>query len=115
MDKNFIKVDDLVRQRLGGGEERERSGAWLNMRDLLDKEMPQEERRIGIFYWRRLYSVVAALSLVGTVAVGSYEFSNAFRNRSVAELGAPGIEAVTNEPTTYAANVQKLWCAMSNV
>ncbi len=104
MDKNFIKVDDLVRQRLGGGEERERSGAWLNMRDLLDKEMPQEERRIGIFYWRRLYSVVAALSLVGTVAVGSYEFSNAFRNRSVAELGAPGIEAVNNEPTTYAAN-----------
>ncbi len=104
MDKNFIKVDDLVRQRLGGGEERERSGAWLNMRDLLDKEMPQEERRIGIFYWRRLYSVVAALSLVGTVAVGSYEFSNAFRNRSVAELGAPGIEAVNNEPTTYATN-----------
>lgn len=104
MDKNFIKVDDLVRQRLGGGEERERSGAWLNMRDLLDKEMPQEERRIGIFYWRRLYSVVAALSLVGTVAVGSYEFSNAFRNRSVADLGAPGIEAVNNEPTTYVAN-----------
>jgi hypothetical protein len=105
MDKNFIKVDDLVRQRLGGGEERERSGAWLNMRDLLDKEMPQEERRIGIFYWRRLFSVVAALSLVGTVAVGSYEFSNAFRNHNVAELGAPGIEAVSNEPaTTYAAN-----------
>lgn len=105
MDKNFIKVDDLVRQRLGGGEERERSGAWLNMRDLLDKEMPQEERRIGIFYWRRLFSVVAALSLVGTVAVGSYEFSNAFRNHSVAELGAPGMEAVNNEPATaYVAN-----------
>jgi hypothetical protein len=105
MDKNFIKVDDLVRQRLGGGEERERSGAWLNMRDLLDKEMPQEERRIGIFYWRRLFSVVAALSLVGTVAVGSYEFSNAFRNRNVAELGEPGIEAVNNEPTAnYVAN-----------
>ncbi|MBL7693162.1 MAG: outer membrane beta-barrel protein, partial [Flavipsychrobacter sp.] len=105
MDKNFIKVDDLVRQRLSGGEERERSGAWLNMRDLLDKEMPQEERRIGIFYWRRLFSVVAALSLVGTVAVGSYEFSNAFRNRSVAELASPGMEAVNNEPsTTYAAN-----------
>lgn len=105
MDKNFIKVDDLVRQRLSGGEERERSGAWLNMRDLLDKEMPQEERRIGIFYWRRLFSVVAALSLVGTVAVGSYEFSNAFRNHSVAELAAPGIEAANNEPaTTYAAN-----------
>jgi len=97
MDKNFIKVDDLFRQRLGGGEEREQSGAWLNMRELLDKEMPQQ-RRIGIFYWRRLFSAVAVLSLVGTVCIGSYEISSAFRSRSTADVSLSSPTATNNEP-----------------
>jgi hypothetical protein len=98
MDKNFISVDDLMRQRLGGGEERERSGAWLNMRDLLDKEMPQQ-RRIGIFYWRRLFGVVAVLSLVGTLSVGSYQLSSAYNsNKLVADAIGRDFSAANHEP-----------------
>lgn len=97
MDKNFIKVDDLFRQRLGDGEERERSGAWLNMRELLDKEMPQQ-RRIGAFYWRRLFSAVAALSLIGTLGVSSYELSAAFRNRTVSDMIPEVPMSVNGEP-----------------
>lgn len=97
MDKNFIKVDDLFRQRLGDGEERERSGAWLNMRELLDKEMPQQ-KRIGAFYWRRLFSAVAALSLIGTVCVSSYELSAAFRNRAVSDVIPEVPVSVNGEP-----------------
>ena len=89
MDKNFIKIDDLVRQHLEGAEERERGGAWLKMRDLLDQEMPQEKKRIGIIYWRRLFGVVAAASLIGTLAVGGYEFSSAYKNLQHAEVVLP--------------------------
>lgn len=97
MDKNFIKVDDLFRQRLGDGEERERSGAWLNMRELLDREMPQQ-KRIGAFYWRRLFSAVAALSLIGMVGVSSYELSAAFRNRTVSDVIPEVPVSVNGEP-----------------
>lgn len=79
MDKNFIKIDDLVRQRLTGVEEKEKSGAWMNMRDLLDKEMPQQ-KRISIFYWRRIFSAVAVLSLLGSVCIGGMELSSFYKN-----------------------------------
>jgi len=79
MDKNFIKIDDLVRQRLTGVEEKEKSGAWMNMRDLLDKEMPQQ-KRISIFYWRRIFSAVAVLSLFGSVCIGGMELSSFYKN-----------------------------------
>ncbi|GAA4466082.1 hypothetical protein GCM10023093_19510 [Nemorincola caseinilytica] len=92
MDKNLIRIDDLVRQHLEGAEEQERAGAWLNMRDLLDREMPQK-KRIAAFYWRRLFGVVAAVSLVGTLAVGGYELSSIYRSNDnvpvVAMTGAP--------------------------
>lgn len=87
MDKNFISVDDLVRQHLGGAEEQERAGAWLNMRDLLDKEMPQK-RRIAGFYWRRLFGLVAVASLVGSLAVGGYELSAAYRSSNNGPVAA---------------------------
>lgn len=90
MDKNFVKIDDLVRQRLGGVEEKEPAGAWGRMHDLLDREMPQK-RRIGIFYWRRIFSAVAVLSLVGTVCVGSYELASVHRKRLVADIPAPSV------------------------
>jgi len=85
MDKNFIKIDDLVRQRLTGVEEKERSGAWMNMRDLLDKEMPQQ-KRISIFYWRRIFSAVAVLSLLGSVCIGGMELSAYYNNADSGHL-----------------------------
>ena len=78
MDKNFISVDDLVRQRLGGEEEKERPGAWLQMRDLLDKEMPQD--RGGFLYWRRTFSAVALLLLATSASVGGYLYATRSTN-----------------------------------
>lgn len=91
MDKEFINIDDLFRQRLEGVEETEKSGAWLRMRDLLDQEMPRK-KRIGIFYWRRLFTAVAGASLLATVCVGGYELSSLFRRggASVANVSVSG-------------------------
>jgi hypothetical protein len=94
MDKNFISIDDLVRQRLGGGEERERSGSWANMRELLDKEMPQE-KPVGM-YWRRMLSATAILLLIAGITVGGYEL-NAYRNNAASDNGV--VAAVTPAPT----------------
>jgi len=91
MDKNFVNIDDLVRQRLGGGEEQERSGAWLHMRDLLDKEMPQENRA-GFIYWRRMLSAVAVLLLIATITVGGYELS---ANRNSSNTGNNDVAVAT--------------------
>lgn len=83
MDKNFVNIDDLVRQRLGGGEERERAGSWLQMKDLLDKEMPQD-KPAGI-YWKRMLGVVAVGALLAGLSVGGYEV-NSFVRRSVGDV-----------------------------
>jgi len=91
MDKNFIKIDDLVRQRLTGVEEKERSGAWMNMRDLLDKEMPQQ-KRISIFYWRRIFSAVAVLSLLGSVCIGGMELSAYYNNADSGHMPIAAVE-----------------------
>jgi hypothetical protein len=79
MDNNMIRIDDLVRQRLSGGDEPERPGAWLNMRELLDKEMPVTEG----YNWRRLIGYLCLLLLVGTATVGGYQW---YRSG----LGVPG-------------------------
>jgi hypothetical protein len=70
MDKNMIYIDDLVKQRLSGGEEKEMPGSWLRMRELLDKEMP--ERPVAGFAWRRMLGVTTGLALLSLVTVGSY-------------------------------------------
>ncbi|MCD6012034.1 MAG: hypothetical protein K0Q79_1896 [Flavipsychrobacter sp.] len=75
MDKNLVNIDDLVRQRLLGGEEKERAGAWTRMSELLEEEMP---RRRGAFMWRRTYSALGILLLVGAISLGGYEL-NKFR------------------------------------
>jgi len=80
MDKNFINIDDLVRQRLGGGEESERAGAWLQMRDLLDKEMPQ--KKAGFIYWRRMFSAIAVLALISTMSVGGYMYATSIKGNN---------------------------------
>jgi hypothetical protein len=72
MDNNMIHIDDLVRQRLRGGEEPERPGAWMNMRELLDKEMPVATGT----NWRRIIGYFTAALLLTTASVGGYHLYN---------------------------------------
>jgi hypothetical protein len=81
MDKQFINIDDLVRHRLSGGEEEERAGAWLNMRNLLDKEMPQKKRRGGFFFW---FNSLAVIGVISAISFGGYELTS-FIERSNAQ------------------------------
>ena len=117
MDKNFINIDDLVRQRLGGGEENERAGAWLQMRDLLDKEMPQ--KRAGFIYWRRMFSAVAVLLLITSVSVGSYMFSralsgnNAYANNNNNDL-TPNVSSTSTNTTEVNNSKQILSTGLSH-
>lgn len=99
MDNNMIRIDDLVRQHLAGGEEPERSGAWLNMRDLLDKEMPQAAGP----NWRRIFGYLSLLLLLGAGSVGGYKlYQNGI---GIAGGGSsapeePAASAITSTPTT---------------
>ena len=77
MDKNFVNVDDLVRQRLSGGEEKERAGAWMRMSELLEQE--EKSRPVGL-YWRRMFGALGVLFLITSVTVGGYKMSNSFHN-----------------------------------
>src|ERR1700722_842982 len=97
MDKNFVNIDNLVRQRLGGGEEPERSGSWQNMRELLDKEMPQE-KPVGFLYWRTVFSAVAVLLLIGTLGVGGYKIASSLKDN--AANNNSGIVAISPAPST---------------
>lgn len=74
----MINIDDLVRQRLSGEEEREPAGAWLRMQDLLEKEMPQG--RPAGFYWRRSLSALSVVLLLSLLTAGGFEI-NAFMKR----------------------------------
>ncbi|HEY1033098.1 MAG TPA: hypothetical protein VGD89_15080 [Flavipsychrobacter sp.] len=80
MDKNMVNIDDLLRQRLTGGEEEERAGAWLKMRDLLDEKMP--EKVVAVYNWRRMFTYAAGLLLLASATVGSYKAYEAFRAAS---------------------------------
>ncbi len=103
MDNNLINIDDLVRQRLGGGEERERSGAWLRMNELLEKEMPRV--RPAGFIWRRLFGGTAILLLLSGLSLGGYEL-NAYRNHNNGNTNAPVASVIKSEVTTTANNNQ---------
>lgn len=103
MDKNMIHIDDLVRQRLDGGEESERPGAWLSMRELLDKEMPVSSG----YNWRRVIGYFTALLLITSASFGGYRLYNGRSGGSLvadgsgSNPGAPGgnsgsYSAITN-------------------
>ncbi len=109
MDNNFIKIDDLVRQHLEGAEEKERAGAWLKMRDLLDEEMPRK-KRVGIIYWKRIFGLVAAASLIGTMAVGSYELSSVYRRSASHDpMSATSGKDFSRESGPGTMDVQPAW------
>lgn len=90
MDKNMISIDDLVRQRLSGGEEKERPGAWLQMKDLLDSNMPVNKVPATGGGMSKTLRYAAALLLLAGLGVGGYEMSTKFRNDESAKGGANG-------------------------
>ncbi|HRO42841.1 MAG TPA: porin family protein [Flavipsychrobacter sp.] len=79
MDKNMINIDEVVKQRLSGGEEQEMPGSWLRMRELLDQEMPQKKRVAGYYNWRRMFGVMTGLVLLSALSVGSYNLITSSR------------------------------------
>lgn len=108
MDKQFVNIDDLVRQRLSGGEEQEQAGSWGRMRDLLDKEMPQ--RPAGLF-WRRSLSALALLLLAGAAGVGGYRMYTAKEagNTTANEIAmATGNEAANSSSAHTITNTKNI-------
>jgi hypothetical protein len=74
MDNNMMHIDELFSQKLGGREEKERAGAWLKMRELLDEKMPVNPSAIN---WRRILGYTSALLLLASATAGSFHY---FRN-----------------------------------
>ncbi len=97
MDNNFVNIDDLVRQRLGGGQEPERSGAWSRMEQLLDKE--DRRKPLGL-YWKRAMSYCGVAMLLAAVSVGGYEMTSAFRAQGDAAVNPAGNSSVTTSNNT---------------
>lgn len=84
MDKNMINIDDLVKQRLSGGEEKEPGGAWLRMQELLDKEQPV--RAGAYFNWKRILSYAAGLVLLAVAGVAGYKAVQSQADTDVANV-----------------------------
>jgi hypothetical protein len=95
MDKKYINIDDLVRQRLSGVEESESHGAWMRMSELLDEE--PKRKRPGIFFWRNTLGAVSALVLLGLAGMGSYKVSSySHRNTEGQQLVASAMNGKAN-------------------
>ncbi len=106
MDKNMIKIDDLLRQRLGDAEEQERPGAWLHMKDLLDKQMPVRGVP-GAFNWRRMFGYLGGLVLLLAVSAGGYQALQSFNSEApIADnnIGTGSIATPSNGLAGVAAN-----------
>lgn len=103
MDKNMINIDDLLRQRLANGEEKQRPGAWLQMRELLDQQMPVTSVPTAgaSFNWRRMFSYLAGLALLATVSVGSYEVITNFRKNATDEVVAKAANSPVSNTGSY--------------
>lgn len=101
-NRNLINVDDLVRQRLGGGEEQELPGAWPRMLDLLEKE--EKKRILPFFFWRRGIYFAVALLLLTLCTIGGIHFSPVLDGfRGALGLGARA-EHSNNETSGYSPN-----------
>lgn len=95
MDKNMINIDDLVKQRLSGGEEKERPGAWLQMRELLDKEMPAQAPGSS-FNWRRTFGFIAGFLVLASASIGGYKAVTSFRSSANGSATTPTAAVAMN-------------------
>jgi hypothetical protein len=112
MNKDMINIDDFVREKLGNREEKEDPAAWLRMKALLDKEMPERAIPLGFRFGKPLAYLGLAL-LAALVSVGGYKLitntntpeapitaanntGNAGTSRQTAIDAAPGNTATVN-------------------
>lgn len=98
MNKDMINIDDFVREKLGGQTEKEDPAAWLGMKALLDKEMPEKAVPF-LFRMRKPITILAAALLIGVLCVGGYELS-AIRDKATANEREATLP--TPERTTFA-------------
>lgn len=80
MNKDMMNIDDFVRDKLGGHTEKEDPAAWLRMKALLDKEMPEKAAPF-VFGWRKPAAFLGAALLIGALCAGGYQL-NAIREKS---------------------------------
>lgn len=106
MDKNMINIDDLLKQRLSGGEEKERPGAWFAMRELLDDNMPT--RVAGGFNWRRMFTILTGAALLTAATVGGYKMYSSYisntTNKTIASNTINNATPVQSSINTAGAN-----------
>lgn len=106
MDKNMINIDDLFKQRLSGGENDERPGAWLQMREMLDQKMPVTPPPAGsTFNWRRMLGVLAGVATLSVVSVGGYEMVTSFRQGNNTAGNGPVVASTGNAGSAHTARI----------
>lgn len=106
MDKNMMNIDDLVRRRLSGGEEQERTGAWLQMRHLLDQKMPPHKPVAG-YNWRRMLTATTTVVLLASLTMGGYHaFTTAFRDKHDQDIASATLAA--NPAMTTGSNATSI-------
>lgn len=95
MDKNkdFIRLDDVFKG-LEHGEDQYRSGAWGQMKDLLDKEMPLAS---GASSGASMYRYLIPLFVLLLSGVGYYLWNNSLNNSLPLESSAINVKADINE------------------
>lgn len=120
MDKKFIHIDDLSRQLLGQREEEPRPGAWVTMRELLDKEMPVGTLPVAGFAWKRYLSAALVLLLISITTIGSYHLSvtqpasNAMKGLADAATQLPAAASSNQAPALSEAAALPAASAISN-
>jgi hypothetical protein len=120
MDKNMIHIDDLFRQRMEDREASPKPGAWSNMRELLDKEMPVAASAPN---WRRVVGYFTGLLLLASASVGGYSLYTGQLNSNVGTapaalrasntgigngVAASGTSAISNSGSQGAGSANKL-------
>lgn len=100
MNKDMINIDDFVREKLGGQPEREDPAAWLRMKALLDKEMP--ERAVPFYFrWGKPMAFLGAAILLSGLCVGGFEITKAIRAKND---GAALVSKVTTSEKSSSAS-----------
>lgn len=107
MNKDMINIDDFVRDKLNAPSEKDDASlAWLKMKDLLDKEMPEKAAPF-IFRWGKPAFFVGAAILAASLCIGGYQL-NSIRNRNQNNNHQVNNVELSSENKYLATNTQDL-------